>query len=55
MDLSDAIDLVLSLARLEILDEKDVQGDPVLESVRIKQITAVDTVEDFFVNNVFDD
>ena len=48
VELSEAVDIVLDLARQHVID------DPDMEEEAERQSTAIDTVEDFFVNNVFD-
>lgn len=54
MKLEDAIEVVLSLARDNILDEKEANQDSeILIPERIRQIEACNVVEDFFVNKVF--
>ena len=49
MKLEDAIEIVLELARQNIID------DPEMQEESEKQIEATNVVEDFFVNNVFED
>ena len=46
--LEKAIEIVLDLARQNIIE------DPEMEDQAARQEAAIDTVEDFFVNNVFD-
>lgn len=48
MKLEEAIELVLELARQNIID------DPNMQEESEKQTEATNVVEDFFVNNVFD-
>jgi hypothetical protein len=48
MKLEEAIELVLELARQNIIDDPDMQEESE------KQTEATNVVEDFFVNNVFD-
>jgi hypothetical protein len=55
VDLYEAIEIVLQLARMGALDEKEASQDPeVLEPMRQRQEAAIDTVQDFVKNNVFD-
>lgn len=54
MKLEAAVEIVMSLARENVLDDKEVLEDPELFSgVQKTQQEAIATVEDFFVNNVF--
>ena len=53
MLLEDAIEIVLSLARDEVIDERECTEESEL-SERAKALEAIATVEDFFVNVVFD-
>ena len=49
-----AIDIVLQLARGNVIDAKEVSNDPeVLEPIRLQQEEAIHTVRDFFANVVF--
>jgi len=54
MKLEDAIEMVLQLAGGNTLDESIVANDPDLLDEKKRQETAIATVHDFFVNNVFD-
>jgi len=49
MNLADAMQIVLSLARDNVIDDDDLQAE------RDRQLEAVDTVEDFVVNQLGDD
>jgi hypothetical protein len=49
MKLEQAIEIVLELARQNIIDDPDMREESE------KQTEATNVVEDFFVNNVFDD
>jgi hypothetical protein len=51
--IEDAIEIVLALARENILEDEQVAGDHDLKAEQKKQMEAVNTVEDFFVNVVF--
>ena len=51
MDLADAFEKTIEIARSGILREEECDGEEVLLQQRAVQIEAVDTVEDFFVNN----
>lgn len=47
-----AIELVLELARESIISEQEASQDhEVLNPIRLEQIAACDTLEDFFTNN----
>jgi hypothetical protein len=53
--LEDAIEIVMTLASDNVLDEDEASQDPeILVPEREKQLEAIDVVHDFFVNNVFD-
>jgi len=54
MELHDAIEIVMELAKESVLDEDMVMDCPDLEMERDEQKEAINTVHDFFVNNVFD-
>ena len=49
MDIADAIQIVLSLARDNVIDDDELQAE------RDRQLEALDTVEDFVVNQLGDD
>jgi len=53
MKIEEAIEIVLALARQNILSEEDAEQDDGLQLQRINQIEATDTIEDFFVNTIF--
>jgi len=53
MQIEDAIEIVLSLARDEVIDERDCDDEEMLKG-REDALEAIATVEDFFVNVVFD-
>ena len=55
VDLNGALQIVLDLARGNIIDPKDVCGDEDLERERARQIEACNTVEDMVVNQFGDD
>lgn len=55
MSIHEAFELVLNLARENILDEQEAEGDPSLEDSRAAQLEAVNQVEDFIVNHLGDD
>ena len=52
MTTDDAFEIVLDLARQNILTDKDARGDEALVQAQDRQIHACDMVEDFFVNNI---
>jgi len=49
VDIADAIQIVLSLARDNVIDDDELQAE------RDRQLEALDTVEDFVVNQLGDD
>jgi hypothetical protein len=51
MKLVDAIEIVLNLARENALEPTE-DHDPELEAERLKQLEALNTVEDFAVNHL---
>lgn len=54
--LEDAIEIVMSLAAENVISEHEASQDAeVLVPMREQQLAALGTVEDFFVNNVFND
>lgn len=53
MKLEEAIEIVLELAADNVLDDSIIANDPHLSDEQARQKTAIATVEDFFVNNVF--
>jgi hypothetical protein len=54
MKLDEAIEIVLQLARMGAIQDKEVLEDPeILDPEKEKQETAINTVHDYFVNNVF--
>lgn len=50
--LEEAIEIVIGLARENILEERQCDDEEMVEG-REKQIAAVDTIEDYFINHVF--
>jgi len=53
--LEDAIEIVMTLASENVISEHKALNDAeVLVPMREQQLAAIDTVQDFFVNNVFD-
>lgn len=54
MTLGHAVEIVMDLAQQGALDDVTLVNDPQLAEEAERQQTAVDTVHDFFVNNVFD-
>lgn len=52
MKIEHAIEIVLDLASHNTYDEK-IETDPILLEEGKKQREAIDTVSDFFTNNVF--
>ena len=54
MKLEEAVDIVMKLATDNILDDSIIANDPHLSDEQARQETAIATVEDFFVNNVFE-
>lgn len=54
MKLDEAIGIVLELASDNVLDDGIIANDPHLSDEQACQETAIATVEDFFVNNVFE-
>jgi hypothetical protein len=54
MKLDEAIEIVLELATDNVLDDGIIANDPHLSDEQARQETAIATVEDFFVNNVFE-
>lgn len=56
MDIKEALQIVLDLARENILDQKEVDQDPeILQPMVDRQKLACDTVEDMAVNQFGDD
>jgi len=53
MTLEDAIETVLEMATESVVDDSVLINDPHLESLQRQQLESIRTVEDFFVNNVF--
>ena len=53
MKLEEAIEIVLELTADNVLDDSIIANDPHLSDEQARQKTAIATVEDFFVNNVF--
>ena len=53
MKLDEAIEIVMELATDSVLDDSIIANDPHLSDEQARQETAIATVEDFFVNNVF--
>ena len=52
MKLEDAIEIVVSLASENVLEECEVSQDPeILAPEREKQLTAIALVQEFFVSN----
>ena len=54
MKLDEAIEIVMELATDNVLDDGIIANNPHLEEEQARQETAIATVEDFFVNNVFE-
>jgi|TARA_R110002126_G_scaffold125243_1_gene267492 hypothetical protein len=54
MKLDEAIEIVMELATDSVLDDGIIANDPHLSDEQARQETAIATVEDFFVNNVFE-
>lgn len=57
MKLEEAIEIALELATDNVLDDSIIAmnyNDPILLEEQARQKTAIATVEDFFVNNVFE-
>jgi len=54
MRLEEAIEIVMELATDSVLDDGIIANDPHLSDEQARQKTAIATVEDFFVNNVFE-
>jgi hypothetical protein len=52
--LEEAVDIVMKLATENVLDDGIIANDPHLLDEQARQETAIATVEDFFVNNVFE-
>lgn len=55
LDIADALQIVLDLARQGILDERDAGGELDLKAERERQIYAIAIVEDLAVNQFGDD
>jgi len=55
MDLADAMQIVLDLARENQISDREAQADPSLHNERKRQQEALDNVEDFAVNQLGDD
>jgi hypothetical protein len=53
MRLEDAIEMVIELATNAMVDDHVLINDPQLLDEQQSQQEAINTVEDFFVNNVF--
>jgi hypothetical protein len=53
MILEEAIEIVIALASESVIGDDLLANDPHLESERDNQQEAINTVEDFFTNNVF--
>lgn len=54
MQLEDAVDIVMELAQQGVLEDDQVSNDQVRLDMQQQQQEAVNTVHDFFVNNIFD-
>ena len=54
MKLEDAVDIVMELATGNVLGDDIIANDPHLLDEQARQETAIATVEDFLVNNVFE-
>jgi len=54
MKLDEAVEIVMELATDNVLDDSIIANDPHLSDEQARQETAIATVEDFFVNNVFE-
>lgn len=54
MRLEAAIEIVLGLACENVIEEHYAREDDDMAALRAEQLEALATVEDFFVNNVFD-
>jgi hypothetical protein len=54
MILEEAIEIVIALASESVIGDDLLTNDPHLESERDYQQEAINTVEDFFTNNVFE-
>jgi hypothetical protein len=54
MKVEDAIEIVMTLASENVISEAEAMNDSeVLVPMREEQLLALDTVQDFFMNNVF--
>lgn len=52
--IEETMEIVIDLARNAILSGSDCRGDPLLEAERDRQIEALKTCEDFYVNHIAD-
>jgi len=52
MRIEDAIEIVMSLARENVLEERQCDDEQMVAD-RLEQLEAIGTVEDFFTNVVF--
>lgn len=55
MDIAEALQIVIDLARGNILDERIIAGDPDLDQERTRQEMACQVIEDLAVNEYGDD
>jgi hypothetical protein len=53
MRIEEAIEIVIELATSAVIDDDVLVNDPHLADEQAEQTKAINTVEDFFVNNVF--
>ena len=52
MKIEEAIEIVMSLARENVLEERQCDNEQMI-AARLEQLEAIGTVEDFFTNVVF--
>jgi hypothetical protein len=54
MKLEEAVDIVMELATESVIGDEIIANDTHLADEKIRQETAIATVEDFFVNNLLE-
>lgn len=55
LELDKAVDIVIELAHESVIDDSIIANDAHLVDEQATQKSAIATVEDFFINNVFRD
>ena len=54
MKLEEAVDIVMELATESVIGDEIIANDTLAADEKIRQETAIATVEDFFVNNLLE-